>query len=428
MAGKRLLDATAVLNASRSVASRHIALRGQQFDVFSRTSSLAKTVKSQTDRTAQAAAASIQSLSETGSFYSTQPKSSSPPQRDDRVPSPESVKADQNSSSTKEGFEQDHFYERSDENTTIDPVPKDEISVKQEKAKRYTLPDGTIPPEHSSLQWSSPSGETYNKRPDSEPSKHPLQSSTPDDHALKPESSQRTSIPEPSHRTSSLSSEEAKKLQRQSEFQIPARSAEPTPPDVSNNDAATSDSSPEFTVDQEHDVFYRPSPSTPPVLSALPRVKVPKSTVDFPAGDEHLPQKLNADVFYHSAEEDAHPQIPTTQAEPTQGEPSEEMMKDLFHSPRVAKLLSKNGPAGGHRTEIRPRTASTPSEQSELSVGKDQDSFSVREDNDQSRAPPAKQEEGSVEDLGRSIAQDIASSAETVSLTPLCWPSQLLIN
>ncbi|KAK3647308.1 hypothetical protein LTR56_008139 [Elasticomyces elasticus] len=73
--GKRLLDAAALLTTSSSIAKQHFNLRRQQWDVYTRTSSLAKAVKSQTDRvtvTAAAAAELARRFQETGPVWEQQ--------------------------------------------------------------------------------------------------------------------------------------------------------------------------------------------------------------------------------------------------------------------------------------------------------------------------------------------------------------------
>lgn len=50
MAGKRLLDAVKLFSAGRAIGKQHISLRKQQWDLYTHTSSLARAVKSQTDR------------------------------------------------------------------------------------------------------------------------------------------------------------------------------------------------------------------------------------------------------------------------------------------------------------------------------------------------------------------------------------------
>ena len=60
MSGRRLLDAIQVLNVTKSVAAKHLAVRQRQLDVFTRTSSLTKGIQSRTEGlilSAQAAAA-----------------------------------------------------------------------------------------------------------------------------------------------------------------------------------------------------------------------------------------------------------------------------------------------------------------------------------------------------------------------------------
>jgi aarF domain-containing kinase len=57
MAGKRLLDLAALFNASRGVVQKHIALTSRQVDVYNRTSTLARAVRSQTDRVTETAKA-----------------------------------------------------------------------------------------------------------------------------------------------------------------------------------------------------------------------------------------------------------------------------------------------------------------------------------------------------------------------------------
>ncbi|KAK4548465.1 hypothetical protein LTR36_009375 [Oleoguttula mirabilis] len=60
MAGKRLLDAAKFFNAGTSIAKQHFVLRQQQWDVYSKTSTLAKAVKNQTDRVTVTAAAAVE--------------------------------------------------------------------------------------------------------------------------------------------------------------------------------------------------------------------------------------------------------------------------------------------------------------------------------------------------------------------------------
>ena len=216
MSGKRLLDALQFLNVAKSVATKHLAVRQRQLDVYTRTSSLTKGVKNQAEgftATAQAAAALARRFNEPSA-----PSASTPPDRT---------------------------------NTTSER-----------------------PREHDA------------------------------------------------HRSPSLSSEGAKRLQRQAEFQIPASTTEHSTlgrPDGLN-------------ISKQQDVFYEPSQTSNPDLSSLPRVKLPHSTSEVQTSVE---RDINADVFQAPADEPSE--------KPAQGELPEEMMKDLFHSPKVARNLTGKG-------------------------------------------------------------------------------------
>jgi hypothetical protein len=132
MAGKRILDVAHLFNASRSVARNHVALRANQLDVYTKTSTLAKTVKNQTDRvtqTAKAAAAIARRLDENPSASGQQggTAGATVPARED-----------------KEGLEQDHSYKASENATVVDAVPQGDLKARQEKTVRYPLSYGTI--------------------------------------------------------------------------------------------------------------------------------------------------------------------------------------------------------------------------------------------------------------------------------------------
>lgn len=224
MSGKRLLDAIQFLNVAKSVATKHLAVRQHQLDVFTRTSSITKGVKSRADGvilTAQAAAALAKRFNEP-SPPSSAPKTDSAP----ATPQPPS-------------------------------------------ASRTT-------PETGSEQ-------------------HP----------------------------SSLSADQAKKLQRQSEFQIPSATAGHISSDGANG----------LDVSQQQDVFYKPSQESAPELSSLPRKKVPHTTSNVQEG---LGQDINADVFHSPVKAGEMPSVTDNDELP------DEMVQNLFHSPRVARMLTSN--------------------------------------------------------------------------------------
>ncbi|PWY82984.1 ABC1-domain-containing protein [Aspergillus heteromorphus CBS 117.55] len=131
-------------------------------------------------------------------------------------------------------------------------------------------------------------------------------------------------------RATSLSPDEARKAQRQAEDQIPSLAAghnggAPNPLDVS----------------QQQDVYYEPSKTTTPGLSGLPRVKLPKAASDIQTA---VDSNINADVFNSPVSKEK----PVSSEKPTvgqEGEISDEMMQDIFHSPKVAKMLSRQAAA-----------------------------------------------------------------------------------
>jgi aarF domain-containing kinase len=145
MAGKRILDVAYLFNASRSVARNHVALRANQLDVYTKTSTLAKAVKNQTDRvtqTAKAAAAITRKLDESPSASGHQggTAGTTVPARED-----------------KEDLEQDHIYNASEKDTVVDAVPQGDLKARQEKTVRYHLPDSTILPNQDRDAFHGPS-------------------------------------------------------------------------------------------------------------------------------------------------------------------------------------------------------------------------------------------------------------------------------
>ncbi|KAL6249653.1 hypothetical protein RBB50_003508 [Rhinocladiella similis] len=285
MSGKRIIDAIALLNASRNVAVKHFDIRFSQAKLYGQTSSVVKALR---NRALPALATSV------SRFASSQPPSRPP----------------------KEGLNQDHFYERSEQNSPAQTAANGDLDVQQAQAKRSPLPDGTIPPDGSPIGQETGDGMSFNKRPAGETPQHPVEGGGA--HDLHPESLAQSTIPDPTSRQP-LSPDEARRLQRQSEDQIPARAAEPPTGEET-----------EFGVEQEQDVFYQPPDTVKPVLSALPRVKVPKSENDVQGGDSHIPPGINADVYYSGSK----PQHGTVD-----NEPNEEQLSQLFHNPRHATTL-----------------------------------------------------------------------------------------
>ncbi|KAF2086843.1 ubiquinone biosynthesis protein coq-8 [Saccharata proteae CBS 121410] len=417
MAGRRLLDAAKLFNASRSVAKQHIALRSQQLDLFTRTSTLAKAVKSQTDRvtvTARAAISLAQRFNEAAPSYTREHAADEQAKSQDHtIPRRDTVTEDAGQYKGKTGLEQDHHYDRSEANGATQPPPSEELDVKQRTADRRPLPDGTIPPAGAKLP-SRPDGQDFfSTIPVSETEKEPLaqqQEDSPD--ALRPASSSASTIPNP-EQDRRLSPDEARELQRQAESQIPSQSA-----DREGN----------LTGQQGTDVFHKKSGHVSPELSSLPRVKIPKVAEDTQGSkDEVKDGGIYADVYYSSEGHPPQQPVPGHQAVPEQdAEVPEGVNTDVFRTPRVAKMLGYN-----RKTEKPPglemRGASrTPVDHTKLADGHDQDTFNVRSSDCESPAAPSpaanmsgrKDSHQADEDIN-SLAADMAKDAEKASLSDL---------
>ena len=125
MTGRRLLDVAAILKVSQGVAAKHVALRQHQFDLYSKTSSLAEAVKSQTDRitlTVKAASILAERFNRPGFDYSTQAsQAKDSQQRDTTTSEPQGPGTDKTLEKNGDLFH-DHFDERSDQNSVLPRV------------------------------------------------------------------------------------------------------------------------------------------------------------------------------------------------------------------------------------------------------------------------------------------------------------------
>ena len=344
MTGRRLLDAAVIIKASRGVASKHVALRKHQLDSYSKTSTVAKAVKSQTDRfslTFKAALALRQRFNEQGPGFSTATSSREDPTKGKPIPSQNSVEGADGGVIAKDEVPQDQFYRRSQDNATAEPPPNNSLKVKQEKAQGHPLPDGFVT-QPSNAGISTHDKEVCSELQPADPVKDPLEDPECREQGLRPTSSGRTSILEPAASRTSLSADQAKTSQRQAEKQIPSLAAEPPPAKASELEAREGPVSedPAISVSQEQDTFYTPPTSSGPVLSALPRVKLPRVTEDAQESDEHVPDAhINQDVYYSSTPKDEEQSVAGSQAVPQQEQLPEEAYSEIFHSPRIAKMM-----------------------------------------------------------------------------------------
>lgn len=326
MAGRRLVDAAKLFNASRSVAQKHIALRSNQLDAFTKTSTLAKAVKNQTDRVTLTAAAAIALSKRFGDeapayARAAAEQATGASTQHSNIPRKETVERHTGAEGAKDGLWQDHHYDRSEDNTTVQPPPEAELEIEQKEAPRRPLPDGTIPTSGVTLEQEEKGQDIFNERPMPEAPKAPLAEDEVDpsqsgDGGIKPIESDESTIPLPGKpRGASTAATEA----------IPAHANDLQQPSIP---ARIRD----LQQGHDQDIFYARSVSSQPPPSSLPRTEIVDHASTKQASDEHVDDKhLNQDVFYsvpkpNEKEED----IP------------EGINTDVFHSSKVAKMLGSD--------------------------------------------------------------------------------------
>ena len=344
MSGRWFRDAAALFGASRRVLLKHIALRNHQTENYDKTSSLTRAIRSQTDRvtlTVNAATNLAARFSGPNAHYTNSAQISS---LKASIPSKDSVNDSGATLPSEEGVEQDHYYNRSERNDTNQPVPDNALDIRQEKGKRDLLPDGAINLfsswENSStgeddvstkarkLVGARPTVTTESETPDLGEGLHMRRESN-----VKNDSSRFEDGEIPS------SSLQAREMQYQSEAQIPSEVAEPPPVEPADQDSKTPALA-EIGVAQEREVYsIQPSMSNP-VLLSLPRVKLPRVTGDSQESDEHVSDAgMNQEVYYKSTPANSNSRTTTSPKDAEQDPISEEMYSEIFHSPKVARLL-----------------------------------------------------------------------------------------
>ncbi|KAH0610033.1 uncharacterized protein H6S33_012579 [Morchella sextelata] len=146
MAGRRLVDLIALANVSSAIAQRHFALRSQQLQIYTTSSSIFKTLRYKPPVVQNA-------RQQAASATAAAPK--------------------------EEGIEQDHFYTPGAA-TVVDPEPVGSLKVTQKQAASNPLPDGTIPPADSPLASTPPTPRHHLSPEDAKRLQHASESSIPE--------------------------------------------------------------------------------------------------------------------------------------------------------------------------------------------------------------------------------------------------------
>jgi len=387
MAGRRLVDAAKLFNASKSIAQQHIKLRSQQLDVFTKTSSLAKAAKSQTDRvtlTLEAARVLSQRLNEEIPQYASTVAQRATSSQSADIPRTDTVRGEQPRRDIKNGLEQDHHYDRSGKHTKAEPPVGNELGVKQEKSERSPLPDGTIPSSGVNLEDDTKGQDTFNKRSVPEPPKQPLAEEHGQgqkiEEGMRPIESQESTIPLPGKPAGLFTA-------TQHPNHIPSHANEPYRPDPSPQVK-------KLYEGHDRDVFYARSVESKSAPQSSPKSQIPKYTEDAQEGDHHVKSdQLNQDVYYSvpepGVEQVQKEDIPQRIAVPEQDAMPEGINTDVFRTKRVAKLLGGNPYKQKAHLDMR-GAAGTPHDHTATAVGHDQDTFNVRtSEQDQPSQPSA---------------------------------------
>lgn len=424
MTGRRLLDVAAIFKASRGVAAKHVALRQHQLDVYNKTSSLTKAIKSQTDRVTLTVKAAS-SLAER--FSGPEPNHSRQEPQSRRYPQDASIRGQGVASGTNKrseknnGILQDHFYEASDQNAPTKSASDSSLALEQEKAKGYPVPEGSIF-SADLVDVEKRDRGSNSEFPQTEPVNIPRNDGREAiDEGLPLSSSGRTSDPNSAVEKDSTKSSNYRKPQWQGETQSPSQVVQPPP--------AAQSEEPSLQADRDRDVFYTPSSSDEQVVSSLPRVELPKHTGDAQHSDEHVPDaQLNQDVFYSTSAESKKQPVPHVQAVPEQEQLSDEAYTELFHSPRIARMLGGQPKSGKHSKGLEmPGAQETPVKQTKRPQEIDKVSSSVRtsaqESLDGAPSPPSeivgsRQSEAKGSEDVHNLAADIAEDAVSMSADP----------
>jgi aarF domain-containing kinase len=426
MAGRRLVDAAKLFNASKAVTQKHIALRSNQLDAFNKTSTLAKAVKHQTDRFTLTAAAAIElskRFSEEAPSYAraaaeqatgTPKQASDTRRKHEDIPRKETVERDSGVVGGEEGLQQDNHYDRSEQNTAVRPPPEAELEIEQEEAPRRPLPDGTIPTGNVTLEQEEKGQDTFSERPIGEAPKEPLVEEKHDpirqeDEGIKPVESNETTIPLPGKpRGQSTAATES----------IPSHANDLQQPTASSRLQ-------DLQKGHDRDVFYSRSVESQPAPSSQPRTQIPNHTATKQASDEHVDDKqLNQDVFYQQG---------TSQPGSAEDVPESVNTEGLFHSTRVAAQMLGSDPYGRKEFARRRGPSTNPFIPAQYQAGHGHDAKVEQPQPKKPESPvqPSQSQttEKEMQNLASQLAQDAQSNASAAEVCrPMSCTRSMLIS
>ena len=316
MSGRQLLDIAAIFKASRGVVSKHAALRRRQLDVYRKTSSLMKAINKQTNKPTTASSSGLALFTEEVNDTG----SSTPAKQNDRSRLSTNVSTQEHINTPQK---------------SVETKPGVETDTSYERSGQSNI----APARH----------ESWLKVQQKEAAKCPLP-----DGSIPPVGSSAGLSKGDQDTLSSVSPKEPEKKPLASQLDGNQNTVQPISSIHQNIQTKK--------VERREDSTKRSS------ASFVPRSLATLRTESF---------SLNGAKYEESTSTEQ--SVPEVQAIPEQGQPSEEMYSEIFHSPRVARLL-----------KIRPErdtspksldlqgVQSTPEEQSEVSNQRDQVSFNIR--------------------------------------------------
>ena len=338
MTGKRLLDAAAMYMAARGVASKHLALRIHQLNVYSKTSTLVKAVQSQSDRvtfTVKAGAALANRFDESGPQYSTQNYPAESTGDSSNGSRQNVVRGSNETTQEEQGLAQDHFNEKSNENTTAQPLPEGKLAVRQAKAEKLDLPDETTPSTGNEAAVPRQDGDTFYEIPKTKPGADILAEKQPNHDGKIQHAS-------PKKESSNPLDKNAEQLKRQRENPIPSQAAESPPKSASDSEATTTTANEpsRLNILQEQEPFTGRTSSDGQVSSAQPQVRTPRDTKGIQESDmPNSGNQINNNAIHTQIARNRQQAVLEAQAIPEQNEVPEETYSEIFHSRKVAKML-----------------------------------------------------------------------------------------
>ena len=368
MSGRRILDAIAIFKATRTVALNHTRLRRQEFDTFKNTSSLISALRESAypGRTGVGNASVVaRPYGGSGTRSLTEARTPVQARTSDR-----DIKETLSTTANNKGSEQDHFHGILKDENAVASIPSRGSQLKQEREKRNPLPDGIIPSTGNPTVTSNAEADIFPDVRQNVPfKKHTAKTANT---ASGPNVlGEATS---PIEHTTLSSSPSLKQLRHQSVQQATGIPPEPAKEDLSTLE--TTYKGDELCVDQEKDVYPEPNSQASPVYSSLPRVKVPRHTETSQDDDQYTHGKgINQDVYYTTPQDMTRDVLPETQSVPQQESISGDLYSEIFHSPRVARLLNREDRSHKPREDLHIQgPARSPAQQCKTAITMDQES------------------------------------------------------